>query len=156
MPKFTDRTGRVWIVELDVATLNRIRAKLEVDLYSALDDEFSGLRSLLEDLPKLVDVLYLACEREAKEKNVSDEDFGRSLAGDALEDAGHALVDALIDFFPHRKARDALQRAVRISRQRQNQTLDRVLDGLDAIGNGNAGNSPESSASIPAATSSAN
>jgi hypothetical protein len=155
MAKFTDRTGHVWLVDLDVATLNRIRAKLEVDLYAALDEDFAGLRALLEDLPKLVDVLYLACERAAKESNVSDEDFGRSLAGDALEDAGQALVDAVIDFFPHRKARDALQRAVRISRQQQSETLDHVLGRLDAIWNASAGNWPASSASIPARTSSA-
>ena len=45
-------------------------------------------------------MLYVLCKPEADERNVSDEDFGRAMAGDAIEQATTTLLEELVDFFP--------------------------------------------------------
>ena len=50
-----------------------------------------------------MDVLFAVCRPECDSKNVSDEDFGAALAGDAIESATAALLDEIIDFFPAAK-----------------------------------------------------
>jgi len=109
MKSFTDNTGRTWIVNVNVGTIKRVRALCDVDIANIISIE-SGQKpkiALLEQLANdpvlLVDVLYAVCKEEADTKNISDEDFGRSMAGDAIEHATSALLDEIIDFFPETK-----------------------------------------------------
>ena len=59
----------------------------------------------------LCDVVYAACTPEADARSVTDEDFGRAMAGDAIELATTALLEELVDFFPLGKRR-LLQKAL--------------------------------------------
>jgi hypothetical protein len=72
----------------------------------------------------LVDVLYAVCKEEADSRNVSDEEFGRSMAGDAIEFATAALLDEIIDFFPEAK-RKVFRRILDATRRFETKTKER-------------------------------
>ncbi len=108
MKSFTDNLGRAWTLVVNVATIKRVRALCGVDLNSIIEVEDGKpttklLERLSTDPVLLVDVLYAVCRPECDSKNVSDEDFGAAMAGDAIENATSALLDEVIDFFPAAK-----------------------------------------------------
>ena len=111
MKSFTDNTGRTWIIAINVGTIKRVRAICGVDLANIITIEAGKtpkvdlLERLAADPVLLVDVLYAVCKEEADTRKVTDEDFGRSMAGDAIELATVALLDEIIDFFPEAKRR---------------------------------------------------
>lgn len=108
MKSFTDNLGRAWTLVVNVATIKRVRALCGVDLNSIIEVEDGKpttklLERLSTDPVLLVDVLYAVCKSECDSKNVTDEDFGAAMAGDAIENATAALLDEVIDFFPAAK-----------------------------------------------------
>lgn len=114
MARFTDTRKRTWQVDLSIADVRRIRDATDVDLLAVFEDG-SILERLATDPITLVDVLFVACSVQAEKEGISDEDFGRGLAGDAIDDATRALLEAIVDFFPN--ARRAILR----------QIVDRIL-----------------------------
>lgn len=70
---------------------------MAIDLYQLVNDGFTSLAKLVSDPVQLADVLYCLCKVEAEARQVSDEDFGRGLAGDAITLAADAFVEELID-----------------------------------------------------------
>ena len=161
MHAFTDNAGRTWTASLNVATLKRVRALAGVDLASAIAVEKDGrveaslLERLASDPALLVDTLYALCKDEADKLGVSDEDFGRSMAGDAILGATDALLDEIVDFFPNPK-RAILQRLVAAARRAETAAkaaldkalstdeLDRAVDSLLAPSTASSTNSPAS------------
>lgn len=118
------------------------------------------LERLASDPVLLVDVLFAVCKPEADAKGITDEEFGRAMAGDAIELAATALLDEIIDFFPEakrkvfRKILDASRRFEARSKQALTELLedpafdekiDQALDRLTI----SSSVSPESPESIP-------
>jgi len=132
MRTFHDNAGRNWTVTLNVATLKRIRALTSIDLINiiSLDEHRKPNVELLERLSEdpilLVDVLYAACKPEADAQNVTDEQFGAAMAGDAIEHATNALLEELVSFFPDPK-RKVLQKILDANR-RFGETLKRKVE----------------------------
>ncbi len=122
MKTFSDNSGRIWTVVVTVATLKRVRALCEIDLYSIVEvDEKNNLKTdlldrLSSDPVLLVDVLYAVCKPEADKLGVTDEQFGESMAGDAIAKASEALLDEIVDFFPDPK-RGALRKILTVARR---------------------------------------
>jgi len=114
--RFTDATGRDWLVEITVDTVRQVRKELDVDLMQAAGGDV--LERLAADPVELVDVLFVICRDQAEERGLSDVDFGRSLAGDAIEAATDALIDSIVAFFPPR-----LRKHLEAIRERQTETL---------------------------------
>jgi hypothetical protein len=85
MRTFTDALNRSWSLEITVATLKRIRALANVDLIEAAGGTL--LDRLVADPVLLGDVLYACVKPQADERKLTDEDFGRSLSGDAIDRA---------------------------------------------------------------------
>ncbi len=164
MHTFTDNAGRVWTIAINVAAIKRVQGLLKIDLYKLIDDNFKGLGELLGDIVQLVDVLYCLCKDEADARNVSDEDFGRALFGDALHQAMDAFVEELIDFFPDPQVRQSLRTIIAEAQKVRKRLLDRaeqVLARFDADREAHRlmtsfGIAPESSASTPAPSPSGN
>ncbi len=157
MHSFTDNACRTWCVAINVAAIKRVRGLLDIDLYQLVDDGLKQLGKLVSDPVQLVDVLYVLCREEAIARGVSDEDFGRALAGDAITLAAEAFVEELIDFFPDARSRAGLRKVIEAGRQVREKLLDHVetqlqqLDVNQAVHNLIASwtNSPASSASTP-------
>lgn len=100
---------REWAVKINVETIRRVRDRLGVLLTDVLEDKMALLAKLAGADPILLcDVLYVVCEDEAKERKVSSEDFGRSLAGDSITRASEALLAELTDFFHDPRTRKIL------------------------------------------------
>jgi len=158
MKTFKDNAGRTWTVGVDVAAIKRVRSLLDVDLMGAVEGKL--LERLVSDPVLLCDVIYCVCKPEADSRGVSDEDFGRAMAGDAIEHATTALLEELVDFFPQARRR-LLRKALAKLRNLEARVLEVAemkLDGpeleaemeaaLRELG-GSSGSSPESSGSTP-------
>lgn len=164
MHRFCDNAGRTWIVSINVTAIKRVRGLVGIDLYKLIDDGFQPLGTLVADPVRLADVLYCLCQDEADAKSISDEDFGRALAGDAITLAADAFVEELIDFFPDARTRASLTKVLAAGRKVRDRLLDhaeRVIASLDVDKAASrliasCGNSPVSSDSIPARSPSAN
>src|SRR5574344_1723919 len=117
MQIFKDRDGREWQVVLNVFQMKRVRAALGID-------------RVANDPCLLVDILWVLVQEQAKPLNVTDEQFGTALAGDAIEAATKAFLDELVDFFPGAR-RLFLKKAVELARKfggEANEVLEKALE----------------------------
>lgn len=158
MHTFTDALDRSWSVEITVASLKRIRALAGVDLLEAAGG--SLLDRLVSDPVLLGDVLYAAVKPQADERKLSDEDFGRALAGDAIDRATTALLEEFVAFFPTPRRRILEKALAKLAGWRQqalvaaetrldDPALDRAVMATLHQPGGSSGSAPASSASIP-------
>jgi hypothetical protein len=141
MRTFIDNAGRTWTIAINVAAIKRVRGLLGVDLFKLVDDGFQPLSRLVSDPVQLADVLYCLCKGEADAKGISDEDFGRALAGDAITLAADAFVEELVDFFPDARARASLKKVIDAGKQMREKLLDHaetVLATIDPATEANA------------------
>jgi hypothetical protein len=154
MAKLKDNKGREWEVLIDVPQLKRVRERVKFDLGKLFANDLAGLRQLATEPEVLVDVLFVLVQEEAEKRNVSPEDFGRSLAGDSLEAGFDALMEALADFYPSRQAKPlrALLAKNRDLSEALSQRALTAIASLDstAILNGSLGAPAASSESAPA------
>ncbi len=103
MKTFTDNTGRTWTLVISVDAIKRVRALAGVNLMEAVEGNL--IERLVGDPVLLCDVIYAVAKPEADANKISDEEFGRSMAGDAIEDATTALLEEIVDFFPRDRRR---------------------------------------------------
>jgi hypothetical protein len=129
MKQFTDNAGRSWTVEINVAALKRVKGLTGVDLLEVLDGTL--IERLIRDPVLLCDVLYAACKPEADRVGVSDEEFGRAMAGDAIALATEALLDEIVSFCPSPRDRAALGRVLAATRTAMDKARDLVEARLD-------------------------
>ncbi len=113
MSTSTDEEKRDWRVRVDVTTIRNVR-ELKTKDGEAIDlgslaKAAENFIAMADDPCLLCNVLFVLCEEQASSRDVSDEDFGRLLAGDVIEHAAMALEEAITDFFPQQK-RSLLQR----------------------------------------------
>jgi hypothetical protein len=134
MHSFVDNSRRTWEVAINVAAVKRIRGLLGIDLYALVDDGFKSLSKLVSDPVTLADVLYCLCKYQAERQSITDEDFGRALAGDVITQAADAFVEELIDFFPDARARASLRKAIEAGKAVREKVLnhaEKILDSID-------------------------
>jgi hypothetical protein len=133
MRTFTDNGGRAWTVQINVAAVKRVRGLVGIDLYQLVDDGFQGLGNLVSDPVQLADVLYCLVKEEADARQITDEEFGRGLAGDAITQAADAFVEELIDFFPDARARAGLRKVIDAGRKVRQRLLTHAETLLETI-----------------------
>jgi len=95
---FKDCNGREWEVAINITTLRRVRDTLDIDLLKITGGEM--LPQVVSDPYLLVNIIYVLCSDQAEEAGICDEDFGRAMAGDAIDEATKALLDELVNFSP--------------------------------------------------------
>jgi hypothetical protein len=101
MKTFKDNAGRTWTVDVNIATVKRVKSMLKIDLLDVIEGKL--LDKIVLNPLVMCDVVYAICKPEADSQNIDDEKFGYAMAGDALEYATGALLQELIDFFPESK-----------------------------------------------------
>lgn len=136
MPSFKDTSGREWQVTLSVDTVSHIRCETGINLNDAFSLDSAGntpVAKLASDPELLVAVLYAACEKQVRERNLGPRDFAAMFDGDTVETSIAALTEALCDFSPKRvrglmhQARRKIEE--RIARNRPSEAeLDRLID----------------------------
>lgn len=106
MAMFRDDAGREWPIRLDVRLARELRARARYDVFGPPEN----LAAVIDNPEALVDALWVACESRARDLGVTPEDFAAGLAGDTIDAATAAFMEAVVDFFPQR--RRAVMRAV--------------------------------------------
>ncbi|HMN41180.1 MAG TPA: hypothetical protein PKE29_10070 [Phycisphaerales bacterium] len=165
MRSFKDNEGRQWTVDINVSAVKRVRGLTGTDLMQVIEGTGGLIEKLIRDPVLLCDVVYAICKPEADARSVSDEEFGRAMAGDAIEAATMAVLDELVGFCPSPRDRANLGRVLQATRKVMDRArglvekkldsgeLDRLADRLLSEGQ-TAGSSstsaPESLASTPA------
>lgn len=164
MPAFVDNAGRTWAVAINVTAIKRVKALLDIHIPSLVDGKFESLAEVISDPITLCDVLYVLCKDQADKDGVTDEQFGQAMFGDALGNAADAFLGALADFFQSPRVRAAISKIretnARMEARLNELTIPQIL-AIDAQAEvdrliGSSGNSPESSASTPDPSPSAN
>ena len=168
MRTFKDNQGREWTVEITVAAIKRVRGLAGIDLMEVLEGSNGLIEKLVRDPVLLCDVIYAACKPQADERQITDEAFGASMAGDAIEHATAALLEELVDFCPSPRDRANLGRVLKATREVMDKArdvverrIDELIDGgaleravLEAVpptveaAGGSSGSAPASSVSI--------
>ncbi len=160
MKTFTDNAGRTWTIAINVDAIKRVRGLLDVDLLEIVEGKL--IEKLIRDPVLLCDVVYAVCKPEADAKGVSDEEFGRAMAGDAIELATKALLEDLVGFSPSPRDRANLQRVLETTWRVMEKARDLVEARLDSVNvekvveqalataGSSSGAAPELSASSPA------
>jgi len=142
MRSFKDNADRTWTITLNVYAVKKVRDLLQVDLLDlsgdpsirrggpgAGDKPDNGLLyRLIADPVVLVDVLYVVCQDQAEEANVTDEQFGRAMAGDAIDGATKAFLEELADFTPSPRDRARARKVIDATWK----LIDKAQDVLDA------------------------
>ena len=100
MQLFKDDQGHEWTIAITVGAIKRVKALLPgIDL--AKPDE--GKPPLIGRLPidpvLLCDVIYCLVKPAADAANITDEQFGEAMGGDALAHAAAAFWEEYKDFF---------------------------------------------------------
>ncbi|OQA77866.1 MAG: hypothetical protein BWY31_04429 [Lentisphaerae bacterium ADurb.Bin242] len=120
MKSFKDARGDTWEIEVNVASLRRIRGITDFDVLKIVEtgkEGIAAITALSEDPVKLAEVLYAACKTQCDAKSISEDEFLSRLSGDPVADATDALLDEIVDFFPNAK-RMTLRKILEVSRKR--------------------------------------
>ena len=128
MKTFTDNAGRTWTVAINVECIKRVKTLLSVNLLDAIEGKL--IEQLVSDPVLLCDVIYAICKTEADTKEITDEEFGRAMAGDAIDNATTALLEELVDFFPSGK-RQVLAKALTKLKTFQTKAVETASKRLD-------------------------
>ncbi len=129
MARFTDAKGKDWVISITVNTIRKVKAKTGEDLSRAVEGDF--LKRIGGDACLLGSILWALVEDKAE--GLTEDEFYDALAGDALEAAASAFVEALIDFFPqprrslllkaHTAGKKAQEKAMEIATQQMDEVL---------------------------------
>jgi hypothetical protein len=126
---FKDNADRTWTVTINVDAIKRVRSLLDIDLMQAVEGKL--IERLIGDPVLLCDIIYCVCKEDADAKGITDEEFGRAMAGDAIELATTAMLEELVDFFPQGK-RQLLTKALAKLETLQETMLSVVSERLDS------------------------
>jgi hypothetical protein len=103
MATFQDAAGRVWHVRITVATVRRVNELLGLDLLQLAGGPL--IAQLSTDPSTLADVLYVVCKPQADAEAITAEAFADQIAGDVIDRATEALLNAMVDFLPESRRR---------------------------------------------------
>jgi hypothetical protein len=129
MKTFNDNAARSWTVQINVDAIKRVRDLVKVNLLDVVEGKL--IEQLVSDPILLCDVIYAVCKPEADAKSITDVDFGRAMAGDAIDAATTALLEDLVDFFPQARRR-VLAKAMGKLRQLEQVIVSRAQAKLDS------------------------
>jgi hypothetical protein len=155
MHSFKDKEGREWTIDITVSAIKRVRSALQVNLLDIVEGQ---LLEELENPVLLVDVLYVLCREQCEARKISDEDFGRGMAGDAIDRATSAFLADLSDFFPSGKRQllsQALEkvnklRGMALAQAAARLSSDELERRMEKLLSGTSTSWPANSESIPA------
>ena len=133
MKTFTDSAGRTWTINITVDAIKRVKDLVDVNLADVTEGDPPLLTRLETDLVLLCDVIYALIKPQADQQQISDEQFGQALGGDAILAAHDAFWGALSDFFHQLRRLDQV-RAIEKQQKLVSTAVaaaDRQLDQID-------------------------
>lgn len=166
MQTFTDKSGRVWRLDLSFALWQTIKAETSIDLLDVAMPDSQSLAKLADIRTGLIGVvLWLYVEEQAAAAGVDRETFWKALDGTAINAASVALVRDLEDFSQSHpqmmtlrvameEAMEAMDRGSEAMRNREAEIRGKCRALLSTPGS-KPSDSPASSDAIPAPGASA-
>jgi len=130
MKTFTDSAGRSWTIALNIDAAKRVRDLLGVNLLEPEKGDPPLLMRIGTDEILLCDCIYCLCKPQADQQNVTDEQFGAALGGEAILAAQTAFYEELIDFFRQRGRSDRA-RAVQTQMEMINLAIQKVQTNIE-------------------------
>ena len=122
MKIWKDAEGHAYETKITVAEIRDVKTELGINLMDIATGDL--LQRISEDVILLCDILYVINRSQAKEYSIDDVQFGRNLYGDALEEATHAFMEEMINFFPNQRTRQLLTKAMTKGQERMDKALD--------------------------------
>ena len=122
MKIWKDAEGHAYETKITVAEIRDVKTELGINLMDIATGDL--LQRISEDVILLCDILYVINRSQAKEYGIDDVQFGRNLYGDALEEATHAFMEEMINFFPNQRTRQLLTKAMTKGQERMDKALD--------------------------------
>jgi len=130
MGAFRDKASRAWEVDINTTTISRVRKRLTINLLELVLHN-NELIDKLADPVLLVDVLFVLCEDQCQKAGVSDEDFGRALSRDNVEQGLDLILEGVVNFSP-RALRPAYQKVLEKARKYETVQQGRVLEAVNS------------------------
>ena len=124
MTSFKDTAGRVWLVKITLATLDRVEAATGV----RLEDIATSNPLSCEQLDSAVTLFNVLCsiiEPEARQVGVTKEQFAESMDGDCTQEAREAVLEEQI-FFSPQAWRPALRKTVKEAKKKLVRELEKA------------------------------
>ena len=129
MKIWKDAEGHAYETKITVAEIRDVKTELGINLMDIATGDL--LQRISEDVILLCDILYVINRSQAKGYGIDDAQFGRNLYGDALEEATHAFMEEMINFFPNQRTRQLLTKAMTKGQERMDKALDLAEKTLD-------------------------
>ena len=129
MKIWKDAEGHAYETKITVAEIRDVKTELGINLMDIATGDL--LQKISEDVILLCDILYVINRSQAKEYGIDDAQFGRNLYGDALEEATHAFMEEMINFFPNQRTRQLLTKAMTKGQERMDKALDLAEKSLE-------------------------
>jgi hypothetical protein len=130
MKTFTDNAEHTWTISLTLDAAKRVKGLLGVNLLELDRGDPPLLTRLGTDVILLCDVIFALIKPQADQQNVTDEQFGAALGGEAILAAQTAFYEELVDFF--RKAgRGDLARITAAQKRMIDLTVQKMETGAD-------------------------
>lgn len=107
-PRFTDREGRAWTIDLNFEVYRRVLGNCDVDLCDIVYEDQKCLVQL-RDAVTLVDVLFEIVREQAAAMHVDEHAFAKAIDMEVLADALRKLIDEML-FFSRSHPRAAIVR----------------------------------------------
>ena len=137
MKTFTDSAGRTWTLAITVDAIKRVESLVKVNLARLLEPRSTGglplLTELEADIILLCDVLFALVKPQADAQNVTDEQFGQALGGEAIASAYEAFWEELVGFFQKLPYGKATVTAIRKHRELIEAQLKAAQDKMEAL-----------------------
>ena len=133
MQTFVDNSNRAWTVAVTVTGVKRVRAALGIDIPSLIENGSEGLGKLLGDPVAIIDVIYVLCRDQAEKLGITDEQFGEAMAGDAIQGACNAFLEAFADFFQEPRVRAGIRKMLVLSRKVTDLAMSEMTKTLESV-----------------------
>ena len=122
---FEDTQGVSWDTSLNGFLYVRLKRELDVDVFQLFAAE-KGLPDLLSDIEKLVDALWMICEKQAVERGVEMEAFLERLGPQSIATATESLLQSVMDFLPTPEQREAAWAVIERAKQAGKEILQEI------------------------------
>lgn len=114
MPSFVDNKERTWDILIDAPSAMKIRNDCDPKFLLNDGAEDNTYTRLATDPVLLCRVVFLLCDKQRKEREVSEEDFYLQVMGNAIDLATEAMLAAIVNFTPAR-TREILQSVAKLT-----------------------------------------
>lgn len=137
MEAFKDRTGETWDLDLNIGVAMRLKSRLDFDLENILDiqsdlsvKDKTPLEKLATDAIFMFNVIFVTCEKQCRERNLSEEEFAERFSAETIIAAADALIREIVNFSRPQK-RKVLEKLLRINSdlsEKMGAKLDQILE----------------------------